>query len=446
MAVSWSRWAAWRSSREYCTKSDETVTYKTRWFAGLPFTATVFEKLATPLKKLVLDLGQPVRLDEDSYTVHRSYITASELKPLLEQVKLQELRLFSLHDSVQSLVWETAFRNTSDGGMRILDLQMAKAPIVRTETWKKAKDVAGLTVPTEKVKEQVYKGKDGKGVLHYSIGTGEYLDDYSIRRARIASGLDEATPLPLWGLKLDGFVVDFLPFEHELSELVLVSCGENCIDAGLRAPKALRAPLNKWSRAVNNAKSHCLIQFPKWAGIFDDHGDQRDQLGVVVPQEMAVSTSVDDITFSPVMQLTTDALNLKDLGNALIDANTVSPIMQLPIAQLPLETVSNKSERGSEVPTPTNGPSPPITSPLVTADDRRLTLSTSPSDMSMVVVDGAEDSLSPTSTLSSFEHVASPSLSESSATLTQEVNKTVQKSTLAHKVRRSIDWLRSSSS
>lgn len=433
--------------------SGRITTDRISWFSGLPFTAPVFAKLATPLKKLVIDLGQPVRLDEDGFTVHKSYITVSELKPLLEQVKLEELRLFRVHDSLQPLVWETVFRNTSDGGMRLLDLQMAKAPIVRTETWKKAKDVSGLTVPTEEAKEQVYKGKDGKGILDYTIGTGEYLDDYCIRKARIASGLDEGIPLPLWGLKLDGFVIDSLPFQHELSELVLLTCGDSCIDAGLRAPKAVRAPLNKWSRAVNNATSHCLIQWPKWAGIFDDHGDQRNQLGVVVPQESAFSTSLDDIVLSPVMPLTKEALDLKDIGNALADASSSSTAIQLPKAQMPLETASNQAERGSNVPTPTNGPSPRVTSPIVTADDRRLTLSSTPSDLSMVVVDGAEDSLSPTSTVSSFEHVARPAPGEAvetatdgSATPKQEVNKTVQKSTLAHKVRRSFDWLSRSSS
>jgi hypothetical protein len=39
---------------------------------------------------------------------------------------------------------------------------------------------------------------DGKGILHYNFGTGEYLDGLCMRKARIASGLEEATPLPLW--------------------------------------------------------------------------------------------------------------------------------------------------------------------------------------------------------------------------------------------------------
>jgi hypothetical protein len=43
-----------------------------------------------------------------------------------------------------------------------------------------------------------YRGIEGKGVLHYSFGTGEYLDDFSMRKGRIAAGLEEAKPLPLW--------------------------------------------------------------------------------------------------------------------------------------------------------------------------------------------------------------------------------------------------------
>jgi hypothetical protein len=42
-----------------------------------------------------------------------------------------------------------------------------------------------------------YRGVDGKGVLHYFFGTGEYLDDFSMRKGRIAAGL-KAKPLPLW--------------------------------------------------------------------------------------------------------------------------------------------------------------------------------------------------------------------------------------------------------
>jgi hypothetical protein len=143
------------------------------------------------------------------------------MKPLQELVKLKELRLLRMYESIQQLVWETVYRNTSVGGMRVLDLQMAEEPIIRKAKWKKANDVAGLTVPTETSADKMYKGIQGSGVLHYSIGTGEYLDDFCIRKARIASGLEVATPLPLWCLKVDGFVIDHLPFVYDLSRIVL---------------------------------------------------------------------------------------------------------------------------------------------------------------------------------------------------------------------------------
>jgi hypothetical protein len=366
---------------------------------------------------------------------------------LQEQVKLKELRLFRVHDSVQSIVWETVFRNTSKGGIRVLDVQMAAAPIVRSEQWKKAKDVAGLTVPTESANSMAYKGKDGKGVLHYSIGTGEYLDDLCIRKARIASGLDEATPLPLWCLKLDGFVIDYLPFQHELSSIVLLACSDNCIDSGLRAPKTSRAPHNKWSKAVNNATSHCLIQWPNWTGIFDDHGDQRSRLGVVVPQEMALSTPAEEFSPSPIAPLTKETLDMKAMDEALTDSIQGdyflgSPMLMGSAAQTPLSIISNKSERGSDVPTPTLAPSTTY-SPIST-----------PTDSNVVVVDGANDFISPTSTLDSFEHITpSTSLEEALNIATNgpdsaasDKNSIPKKSTFAHKVRRSYDWLTRSSS
>jgi hypothetical protein len=133
-----------------------------RWISGLPFTARVWEKVPTSLTKLVLDLGEPVRLDQDGHVLHKSYITPSEMKPLEEYVNLRELRLFRVRESLQPLVWKTVFRNTSRSGMRVLDLQMAAAPIVRSQEWRKAKDVAGLTVSTEQSLDKQYKGSDGK--------------------------------------------------------------------------------------------------------------------------------------------------------------------------------------------------------------------------------------------------------------------------------------------
>jgi hypothetical protein len=327
------------------------------------------------LTKLVLDLGEPVRLDQDGDLLHKSYITADEMKPLQEQVELKELRLLRVHNTLQPLVWETVFRNTSEGSMHVLDLQMASAPIVRSSQWRKANDVAGLTVPTDASEEKEYKGMDGKGVLHYTIGTGEYLDGYCIRKARIASGLDEATPLPLWCLKLDGFVIDHLPFEHELSQIVLLTCGENCVDSGLRAPKSKSAAKNKWSRAVNNATSHCLIQWPNWTGIFDDHGDQRDRLGFVVPQELGLSTPADEMAPTPIAPLTKEWLNLKELDDALVTPKQSDYFRDVRFDSLasaahhPLSAMSNLSTRGSEVPTPTIASSVNEDSPAVSAVD-----------------------------------------------------------------------------
>lgn len=316
--------------------------------------------LPTNLIKLVVDLGEPVRLDQDGDVLHKSYITSTELKPLQEQTELKELRLLRVHDAIQPLIWETVFRNTTDNGMRVLDIQMANAPIVRSEQWKRAKNVVGLTVPTETSEEKEYKGMDGKGILHFSIGTGEYLDGLCMRKARIASGLDEATPLPLWCLKLDGFVIDHLPFEHELSQIVLLTCGENCVDSGLRAPKSRKAPHNKWSRAINNATSHCLIQWPNWTGIFDDHGDQRNKLGIVVPQELGLSTPAEEFAPSPVVPLTEESLSMKQLDDALVTPRESGYFSACPtcldssVAQTPMGAMSTISVRGSEVPTPTN--------------------------------------------------------------------------------------------
>jgi hypothetical protein len=402
----------------------------------------------------VLDLGEPVRLDQDGDLLHKSYITSNEMKPLQKQVKLKELRLFRVHESFQLTVWETVFRNTSAGGMRVLDLQMAFAPIVRSEQWTKAKDVAGLTVPTEQSPDKVYKGKDGKGILHYSVGTGEYLDDFCMRRARIASRLDEATPLSLWCLKLDGFVIDHLPFQHELSRIVALTCGEKCIDSGLRAPKTDRAPHNKWSRAVNNTNPHCFIQWPNWCGFFDDHGDQHNKEGVVVAQDMALSTPIDEFPPSSIVPLTEESLQMKSLDDALqsitgSDYFITSPVLAgSATANLP-EAVSNMSERGSEVPTPTmTTPAAPCTSPVSSAASPTLSR-----ESSVVVIDSTEESLSPTSTHGSFENVSHPvtqvnsfTMADDSITPTAGENKTPKKNTFAYKVRRSFDWLAGSSS
>jgi hypothetical protein len=348
--------------------------------SGLPFLPSVWDELPTSLTKLVLDLGQPIRLEQNGEVLHRSYITSNEMKPLQDQTQLKELRLFHIHNSFQPMIWETVFRNTSDGGMRVLDVQMASPPIVRSEQWRRAKDVVGLTVPTEDSEGKMYKGLDGKGVLHYSVGTGEYLDDLCIRKARIASGLDEATPLPLWCLRLNGFVIDHLPFEHELSRIVLLTCGEDCIDSGLRAPKTLKAPHNKWSRVVNNATSHCLIQWPNWTGIFDAGGHQRNKSGEVVPQELGLSTPLENLPPSPIVPLTEESLNLKDVDEALgeplhADSFDTPLAPTSSVAQTPLSAVSNASTRGSDVPTPTVASSSTACSPAFPSVDGSTTTS-----------------------------------------------------------------------
>jgi len=121
----------------------------------------VWQKLTTSLTKLVLDLGQPTKVHYDVQHDHvieyNSYITANEMKPLVQQTQLKELRLFRMQDSMQSLIWEAIFRNKSENGMRVADLQMAAAPIVRSTHWHKADNVVGLTVPKADSKEKEYK-------------------------------------------------------------------------------------------------------------------------------------------------------------------------------------------------------------------------------------------------------------------------------------------------
>jgi hypothetical protein len=369
--------------------------------------AAIWDGLPISLTKLVLDLGEPVRLEEDGPTLHKSYITHDEMRPLRKLVKLRELRFFRVHESFQPTIWETVFRNTSTGGMRVLDIQMARAPIIRSEEWRKAEDVTGLNFPLKGSEDEQYKGKDGKGVLHYAIGTGEYLDDFAIRKGCIAAGLHGATPIRLWCLKLDGFVVDQLPFEHELSRIVLLTCGEKCIDSGLRAPKTKKT-FNTWSRFVNNAPSHCLIQWLNWTGIFDDNGIQRSKLGFSIPQDMPVSTSVDDLSPSPVLPLTKDLLDMKDLDDILIDSMQSGYFCRSPVSPSPPAATSNVSERGSAVPTPTTTSSTTTYSPAVSVigvPSTRASAISSFSESDMVESDDTSKRVSPASTLDSFENV-----------------------------------------
>ncbi|USP82488.1 hypothetical protein yc1106_09762 [Curvularia clavata] len=310
------------------------------WISAIPFMGKIWDTLPTNMTKLVLDLSQPIRIERDGDIEYKSYIAPKDMKPLVQQTQLEELRMFGMHDSMQAVVWETAYRNVSEGGMRVVDLQMAAEPIVRMDHWRKAMDVVGLTVPKQDSNESEYKGIEGKGVLHHSFGTGEYLDAFCMRKARISAGLEESRPLPLWSLKLNGFVVDYLPFEHELSRIVLLTCGDDCIDSGLRAPRTLLTPHNRWSQIVNYAPSHCLIQWPNWTGVFDDNGDQRDNHGDIVPQESGVSTPVDEPVSPDRMPLTKESLELKELKTALEKMEPIERAMSM---------ASNVSVCGSDV-------------------------------------------------------------------------------------------------
>jgi hypothetical protein len=198
------------------------------------------------------------------------------------------------------------------------------------------------------------RGLDGKGVLHYAYGTGEYLDDYAMRKARMAFG--ENKPLPLWCIKLDGFVIDQLPFDYELSKVVLLTCGKNCIDAGLRAPKtSLAQTLNMWGPSVNNEHTHCLIVWPNFAAIFDNEGNRLDPSGNIADSEPPTPTP---------MPLTDAHLDLKNLVEALDSVQRRDSKVSAPISSSNqdtpssveldkrLNTASTIALRGSPVPTP----------------------------------------------------------------------------------------------
>ena len=89
-------------------------------------------------------------------------------------------------------------------------------------------------------------------------------------------------------LKLDGFVIDNLPFKEELSHVVLLTCGNNCVDAGLRAPRERsEATRNKWGPSVASEQTHCFIAWPNWQAIFDNKGRLLDNEGNVIPEAEA---------------------------------------------------------------------------------------------------------------------------------------------------------------
>ena len=289
------------------------------------------------LEKLVVDIGKPVHLDPTDFN-RETYISQDSMKPLTTFTKLKELRLFGMQDSFQGIIWETVFHNEADEGIHVLDLQMAVRPLVRQKSWVEAADVTGLSVPINIDDE--YLGHDGKGILHHNYGMGEYLDDFSMRKARLASGLNATAPLPLWCLKLDGFVVDHLPFERELSSIVLLTCGEKCVDAGLRAPRTA-SPQNTWSVGAKGMATHCKIVFPKWAGTFDARGVQQSEDGGLAEYGMRQPPEG--------MSMVTNHLNSLNL-----ESGASSPLAETP--PTPLGRISNISTRGSPVPTPSSTP------------------------------------------------------------------------------------------
>ncbi|KAF2643149.1 hypothetical protein P280DRAFT_505356 [Massarina eburnea CBS 473.64] len=308
------------------------------WISELSFMGIVFDVLPTSLKKLIIDVGQPVKASPNGGAL---YIPSEGMKPLLKFTNLQELRVFGMRESFQAIIWETVFRNKFGGGMHVLDLRMASPPLVRKDSWIRAADVVGLIVTNEDPVD--YKGIDGKGVLHHGHGTGEYLDDYCMRKARIASGLDESIPLPLWCLKLNGFVIDQLPFEHELSQVVMLTCGYDCVDAGLRAPKTKRkTSRNKWGASIDSEVTHCFIAWPNWSAIFDNEGQ------LLGPDGKVVVDSSDEADFSSVRVLTPGSSEPGSPHTPLTKKN-LDNLQDSPIS---LYEGSNIAVRGSPVPSP----------------------------------------------------------------------------------------------
>ena len=269
-------------------------------------------------------------------------------------------------------------------------------------------------------------------------------------------------------LKLNGFVVDYLPFEHELSRLVLLTCGDDCIDSGLRAPMTPLTPHNRWSQIVNYAPSHCLIQCPNWTGVFDDNGEQRDEHGDVVSQETGHSTPVNEPESPDAMPLTQESLELNDLRAALEKMEPIEKAMSM---------ASNVSVCGSNV----TEPAADATSSdfLETADTGEESDDTEPADdgapseyPELATVDGSAAYGSPysmtaslilvntTSTMesrmsndSSFDNVSPVDIETGADKATEgskgraTVGNTASKSdSFKHKVRRSLDWLSGSRS
>lgn len=119
-------------------------------------------------------------------------------------------------------------------------------------------------------------GMGGKGSLYHSYGHGEYLDVISIRKARLAAGIAEDVPfLPLLGLILDGFVVDYLPFEIEMTAVSFLHLGQQCYNAGFM-------PMNRVGcneNASNFTWCPTTVVWPNWTAKFRSDGKQLDAEG-----------------------------------------------------------------------------------------------------------------------------------------------------------------------
>ena len=158
-------------------------------------------------------------------------------------------------------------------------------------------------------------------------------------------------------LVLDGFVIDYLPFEHQLSLVEQLTCGNNCIDAGLRAPKLRHRSSNHEGEIEDNLDARLLIRWPKWEAIFNDRGDQLDLHGEVIPQNVGLSTPAIELPPAPMMPLTKESLHMKELDDALGGVAIESNYFSFPatsssalIPQTPLTAISIASTRGFEVP------------------------------------------------------------------------------------------------
>ena len=188
----------------------------------------------------------------------------------------------------------------------------------------------------------------------------------------------------------------------------------------MRAPKTEAEPYYTWSKKVNNAACRFLLQWPNWTGIFDTKGDQRDTHGGVVAQEVGLSTPYTEYAPTPLQQLplTEKTLNMKDVSDAVNniakpDYFNIPCILQPQSApDTPVGAVSNTSERGSEVPTPTEL-SVTTTDEIPAMDGSLTAVSDSATSSYILHANGASEfppEISPTSTSanSSFESDCPP--------------------------------------